>query len=92
MCCVAKYLYFPGKFEIIQVKPMEIIPVPLPFIYATLYIKPSDCPVRFCDHPIQWQHVALAGDTKEKINKCRAPDNSGIFRYAEILCQYVEKI
>ena len=92
MCYVAKYLYFPGESEIIQVKPMEIIPVPLPFICATLHMKPSDWPVRFCDHSIHWQHVALAGDTKEKINKCRASDNSRMFRYAEILSQYVEKI
>lgn len=76
-------ILFLGKFEILQIKPRETLPVPLPFICATLYMRPSDWPVKFCDQPIQWQHVGLPGDDhiKEKILKCEMPDDSGNYRY-----------
>ncbi|OWF52509.1 Vacuolar protein sorting-associated protein 13D [Mizuhopecten yessoensis] len=72
---------FEGNVEILPIPSGGSVPIPLPFIMAQLYMKPCDWPVKFCKQTIQWQHVGLAGQIKDKIMKCETYDVAGIYRF-----------
>lgn len=69
-----------GKFNIMEVPANGAVPLPLPYVSSMLYVRPSDWPVKYCNEPIQWQHVGLAGEVKERILKCDSSEGAGVYR------------
>lgn len=72
---------FTGSVQMLTIPRGEKVPIPLPYIMSQLYMKPCDRPVKFCKQPIQWQHVGLAGQIKDKIMKCETSDNYDTYRW-----------
>ncbi|XP_062579526.1 intermembrane lipid transfer protein VPS13D-like isoform X2 [Saccostrea cucullata] len=70
-----------GKFNIMEIPANGTLPLPLPYVSSMLYVRPSDWPVKYCNQPIQWQHVGLAGEVKERIMKCDSSEGNGVYRF-----------
>ncbi|XP_060085097.1 intermembrane lipid transfer protein VPS13D-like [Ylistrum balloti] len=72
---------YEGNVEILPIPPRGSVPIPLPYIMSQLYMRPCDSSIKFCKQPIQWQHVGLAGQIKDKIMKCETSDVKETYRF-----------
>ncbi|KAK3098591.1 hypothetical protein FSP39_021054 [Pinctada imbricata] len=71
-----------GKFNIMEIPAGNSFSIPLPYINYLFYVRPSDWPVRYSSEPIQWRHVGLQGQIKDKTFKCETSDSSGgVYRF-----------
>ena len=46
-------------------KPGEVRPVPLAYVWSRIFAKPSTGPVgqwRYCDAPVNWYHIMRKSD------------------------------
>lgn len=69
-----------GKFNIMEIPANSSLPLPLPYVSSSLYVRPSDWPVKYCNEAMQWNHVGLAGEVRDKIMKCDSSEGPGVYR------------
>ncbi|XP_078319654.1 intermembrane lipid transfer protein VPS13D-like [Crassostrea virginica] len=69
----------------VRIPAKSSFPIPLAFVSSSLYIRPYDQPVRYCDEPIKWNHVKLAGDVKGTIIKCAYSEGKEVYRFCMLV-------
>lgn len=59
--------------------PKQTLPIPLTFVHAQIWARPSDKLVTFCSHSITWHHVSKPGEVRGSVKHCNSIQKTSEF-------------